>query len=731
MRWTARWLEQRGLGTVADAFDSRVAKSGDVDAMHAIARRALERGETAAAIAQLERATVINPKDAGLWCTLGAAYRHHDDFDAARTAYERALILKPEYPQVLSNLGEWCIARGNALEALEWFDKALACAPEFFEARLNKIAALFELARYDDAREEAERLVADEPDRPEPHLNLGNVLIHTGKAKQGIKQYMKAMDLRPGYPEAHFNLATLLGSREDMINSIDYLERQIKEKGETALQLGMLAAAHQAAGHLTEAESLCRRIFEKQPDNITALITMGSCLSSGGNAAAALPLYDRVVEIDKSQAGIGSNSVFECTYLSNLGREEVFRRHSHWAEQFEAPLLAPVDFSARNRDPGRKLRIGYVSADFVPHPVAYLLLDILRYHDENKFEVHCFSMAIRVDDVLPELREGADQWEDIFFLSDEELVDMIRKAEIDILVDLSGHTAHHRLMAFARRPAPVQVEWIGYFHSTGMKSLDYFITDPHTSPQAGGQLFSETPVFMPHTRFCYGPPAYTPDVMPLPAEQFGSITFGSFNRLPKMTDEVVSSWARILHAVPGSRLVLKAGALADTTTTERLRTRFEKFGIDPDRLELRENSSHPEMFAQYGDIDIALDPFPFNGGMTTLEALWMGVPVVTIAGNSVVSRQTVSALANIGLADELAFPGVDAYIQGAVALAHDRARLAKLRREMRPRMAASPLCQPEQFVRDLEALYRRMWQAWCRGDKLPSDIATVPAEVSR
>jgi predicted O-linked N-acetylglucosamine transferase (SPINDLY family) len=730
MRWTARWLERRGLSTVADTFDTRVARSGNIEAMHAVARRALERGDAAAALAQIENAIAIKPDDASLWCTLGAAHRHKDEMDEARHAYERAVALKPDYPQALSNLGEWCIAKGKAEEALQWFDKALACAPDFFEARLNKVAALFELARYDDARDAAEQLVADAPDRPEPYLNLGNVLIHTGKAKQGIKQYQKALELRPGYPEAHFNLASLLGSRDDLIAAIDYLERQIKDRGESVQHLGMLAAAHQAAGHLTQAEEFCHRVFEKQPDNIMALITLGSCLSSSGNAAAALPLYERIVELDRSQASMGSNVLFECNNIFGMAREEVFRRHREWAAHFETPLLAPVDFSARNRDPGRKLRIGYVSGDFMMHPVGFLLRDILRYHDKNQFEVHCFSMVVRADEVLPELRAAADKWEDIFFLSDEEVVELIRKAEIDILVDLSGHTAFHRLLAFARRPAPVQVEWIGYFHSTCMQSIDYFITDPHTTPPEGGQLFSEKPLCMPHTRFCFSPPEYSPELVPLPAEISGQITFGSFNRLSKITDEVVAAWARILQAVHGSRLVLKAGALTDTTVRERLTARFTKLGIVGDRLDLRESSPHIEMLAQYGEIDIALDPFPFNGGMTTLEALWMGVPVVTIAGNTVVSRQTVSALANIGLADELSFPNVEAYIQGVVALAADRARLRELRQQIRPRMAASPLCRPEQFASDLEALYRSMWEAWCRGEKLCGDIAAVSTEVS-
>jgi len=438
-----------------------------------------------------------------------------------------------------------------------------------------------------------------------------------------------------------------------------------------------------------------------------------------------MSLYERVVNLDSTQAGVGSNVLFEHNNVAQPARDEVFLRHLEWADRFEKPLLAPAIFTHRDRDPERRLRIGYVSGDFSRHPVGFLLRDILRYHDKSRYSIHCFSMLIRPEEVLPELREAADSWEDIFLLSDEEVTELIRQAEIDILVDLSGHTAFHRLLVFARRPAPVQAEWIGYFHSTGMKAIDYFITDPVTTPRRGGQLFSETPVYLPYTRFCYGPPEYAPEVVSPPFEKLGSITFGSFNRLPKLTEELVAAWGQILLAVPNSRLVVKSGALSDTLVKERLVARFERHGIRQERLVLRENSAHAEMFAEYGDIDIALDTFPFNGGMTTLEALWMGVPVVTVAGDTVVSRQTVSALVNIGLADELAFPSVEAYIEGAIALANNPARLTELRSQIRPRMITSPLRQSEQFTRDLEMLYRRMWQAWCAGEKLPSDIVAV------
>ena len=728
LRWAARWLERRGLGAVADTLDRQSALEGDVDALHDIARRALGRNQPESAIELLLQALAKAPNDAALYCSLGAAYRQTGALDASRTAYDQALVLQPDYLQVLSNLGEWCIVKGVNEEALDWFEKALVIDPGFFEARLNKTAALFELARFEEARDVSEKLVFDEPLRAEAYINLGNLLVHTGKTKQGIKHYKKALELQPGCPEAHFNLAALLGSKTDLANTISYLERRLKIGGESVHNLCMLAAAHQAGGHIGKAEELSRRILERQPNNITALITLGSCLGSSGDSSAAVELYERVIELDATQAVMGSNVLFEYNNIADMRRGALFNLHSKWAERHSHLLADNLSFPDHDRSPGRKLRIGYISGDFVAHPVGFLLRDILGNHNSDQFEVHCFSMVIRPEDVLPELRKAAKTWEEIFFLTDEEVVELVRKVKIDILVDLSGHTASHRLLVFGRKPAPVQAEWIGYFHSTGMTAIDYFITDRHTSPAESGQLFSETPVYLPHTRFCYGPPDYAPEVASVPSERTNFLTFGSYNRLPKLTDEAIAAWCAILIAIPGSRMIIKSSAFSEAVVEERLLTRFSHHQITPDRLVLREGSPHREMLAEYGEIDIALDTFPFNGGMTTLEALWMGVPVVTIAGDTVVSRQSVSALANIGLADELAFPDVEAYVAGAIALAQNPKRLAELRRELRPRMEASPLRQSKQFTKDLEDLYRRMWVAWCEGRKLESDVVGCPVQ---
>lgn len=717
-RWVSSWLDRHGLGSVANVIDQTDAQAGNVEVLHAVARRAIAAQDFAAARSALERALALAPQDGTLYCSLGAVQRHEGDFAGARLSYEAALARKPDYVQALSNLGELSLATQQPEEAIALLERALALAPHFFEARVNLGAALSEAGHLERARAVAQSLVDDEPQSAEAHLNLGNVLVHSGKGRMGVRAFRKALDLRPGYPEAHFNLATFLGSRDDLVLAIGFLERKVREQGDSVQNLAMLASAKQAGGHMAEAEVLCKKILERQSDNSVALITLASCMSARGDVRGAIDLYARVVAADPSQAAVASNIAFETTNLDGMDREAVFRAHTGWARQY-TESVAPIDRGyTPDRDPRRKLRIGYISGDFVLHPVGFLLREILACHDREHFEVYCYSMVVRPEDVLPEIKAAAHVWEEVFLLSDDELATLIASHRIDIMVDLSGHTAYHRLLALARRPAPVQVEWIGYFHSTGMTAIDYFITDPTTTPPDGGQRFTEIPVYLPNSRFCYGAPAHAPDVAPVPCLRNGHITFGSFNRLPKVTESIVAAWSRILHGVPGSRMVLKSLALSEADTRERVWARFADYGITAARVDLREVSGHTAMLAEYGDIDIALDTCPFNGGMTTLEALWMGVPVVTVAGNTVVSRQTVSVLANIALDAELAFADLDTYVAGAVALAANPERLRALRADLRPRMQASPLRDAPQFTRDLEALYRRMWMAWCNGNRL-------------
>lgn len=729
----ARWCDKNGMASLAITCLRHAARGAQPAAVEAALRlgyKLLAEGSFKAAAEVCRQALTHSPEQARLWCALGAAQRHLAQMDGALDAYERAVELDPRYAQAWSNRGEWKLMRGENQAALDDLDRALSLDGTLVEALNNRVAALFELGRLKDAEAAARAAIERYPGQAALHVNLGNVLLHSGKGRPAVRAFKKALECDPACAEAQVALAALLGESGRLGAALDYLKQEIAVKGESAQRLASLALAQKTQGEVEAAEAVCRKVLDLQPGNISALVTLAGCLGERGDHRAAIDLHLRALETNPDMPAFYSNIAFDTTYLDDMTAAEVFDHHREWARRFEAPAADRAYAHAPPAPGERPLRIGYISGDFGTHPVGFLLRDVARFHDRSKFYIHCYSMMRGSDAITETIRANADCWNDVLLLGDDDLAEQIREDRIDILVDLSGHTAYNRLPVFVRRPAPVQATWIGYFHSTGLESIDYFITDPHTSPRDCGQSFSETPVWLPHSRFCYSPPDYAPPVAPPPSSDGRPPTFGSFNRVEKLVEPVLAAWTRILDAVPGSRLLLKAGTLNSEFQRADLRRRFAAFGVGGDRLELRGASPHPEMLAEYGDIDIALDPFPFNGGMTTLEALWMGVPVVTIAGHGVVSRQTVSALANLGLADELAVADVDGYVAGATALANDPARLAALRRELRPRMQASPICRPERFARDLEALYLRMWQAWREGRRLPSDIAPGVPDVA-
>lgn len=726
------WLDDKRLAAVAETCFRHAGNSGGRDGAQAMVRLGkgrLASGKFAEALAAYKEAIRLDPGNPGIWTGFGAAHRHLAEFDQARRAYQRALEIDPDYPQALTNLGESWLVEGQPERALECFERVLQRDPRFYEALANRVAALFECGRFADAEAAARAAIELHPESAPLHVNLGNVLVHTGKARPGLLAYRKALELQPGYDEALFNLAILQNNAEALQDSVGLIRRRIAERGKSAYLMGMEALALKSSRQLAAAEAACRKLLDRHPDHIIGLVTLANCLSARGNSLESIEYYEKAVALRPEMSGIFSNVPFESNYLPGLSPEELFQRHMRWAERYEAPLLEKQFRHTPSGDPERRLRIGYVSGDFCNHPVGSLLREVVRCHDRQAVEIHCFSSFTVADEVTAAIRRHADHWHEIQLMADEEVAALIRDLGIDILVDLSGHTAFNRLPVFALKPAPVQATWIGYFHSTGLSSIDYFISDPYTSPQGGRQRFSETLVRLPHSRFCYCPPYYAPGVAESPAARNGYVTFGSFNRPEKLADPVIDAWTRIAIAVPDARLLIKAGGLNDEETARRLSERFEAQGMDSARLILRPSSSHHQMFEEYGEVDIALDPFPFNGGMTTLEALWMGVPVVTLAGDNIVSRQSASALTNVGL-QELIHSDWPSYIRSAVALAGDRERLAELRNDIRLRMSRSPLCQAEEFARDLEFLYRRMWQAWCAGGKLGGDVVEAP-RISR
>jgi protein O-GlcNAc transferase len=423
--------------------------------------------------------------------------------------------------------------------------------------------------------------------------------------------------------------------------------------------------------------------------------------------------YRKAVSIRPDHARTLSNLLFCLNYDDKLTNAELLAAHREWDERYGHEVPRPTSY-ANERAPGRRLKIGYVSPDFRAHSVAYFLEPLLKAHDHQAVEVFCYAEVARADRVTEYLRGFADHWLITVGLSDDELTERIRGDGIDILVDVAGHTADNRLRVFARKPAPVQATWLGYPNTTGLSAIDYRIVDAVTDPPGQADAWASEKLLRLDGGFiCYGGLEGAAPPAPPPCLTTGHVTFGSFNNPGKISNATMDAWASLLERLPDARLLLKGKSFTDPTACALYRARLAERGVAAERVELMATvPSAAAHLAVYDRVDVALDPFPHNGTTTTCEALWMGVPVVTLRGDRHAGRVGASLLGQIGLTDLLA-NSVEEYIEIAAALANDRSRLADLRRSLRPRMEASPLCDSRAFARKMEAAFRSMWHRWC------------------
>jgi protein O-GlcNAc transferase len=466
-------------------------------------------------------------------------------------------------------------------------------------------------------------------------------------------------------------------------------------------------------GRCTEAIAQLGAALRLRPGYAAAHDNLGRALKAQGRTAEAV-LHHRAALALKPDPKTHSNLLYSLNLLPQISPAEIFSEHRRWAERYAEPdragtMAASVDFTA-----GRRLRVGFLSPDFVNHAVAYFFSPVLCHQDRDRFETFCYSNAPIPDEMTETLRGQAAHWRDIARLGDDETVNLIRNDRIDILVDLAGHTAHHRLLVFARRPAPVQVTWLGYPNTTGLTAIDYRLTDAVCDPVGRTEIWhSESLERLPEGFSCYAPPPDAPPVNPLPALPTGQLTFGSCNNFAKVTPEMIGLWAGVLGDHPGSRLLLKSRGFADPDTAQRVCDAFGRAGVAADRLCLdAQNRSVREHLRLYHRIDVALDTFPYNGATTTCEALWMGVPVVTLAGDTHAARVGASFLTQIGRPEWIA-ESAAGYRAICRQLAENLPQLATIRADLRERMGRSSLCDGPGFVRRLETAFRAMWVARC------------------
>jgi predicted O-linked N-acetylglucosamine transferase (SPINDLY family) len=554
------------------------------------------------------------------------------------------------------------------------------------------------------------------------HSNLGSSLKDLGRLDDAVAAYSAAIRIKPDYAEAHSNLSVALQELRRFNDAVAACRTAICIKPDLAEGHCNLGNALTELGRLDDAVIAYGAAIRIEPDRAETHCNLGVVLQELGRIDDAVAAYSAAIGIKPDYAVAHSNRLMCLHHVRGMSGNAILERARRFADQFEGKSESSFRFSS---DPDCRLRIGYVSGDFARHPVGYFLSRVLANHDRTAVEVFCYSNRPLADDMTTQLQSTADHWRSLVGLSDQAAAALVAADGIHVLIDLSGHTAFNRLPMFAQKPAPVQATWLGFWGTTGLSVMDYILSDSVTIPPGEEGFYSEKVLRLPGSRFCYQPPDYAPPPVPPPCLRGGGATFGSFNNVTKVGPEVVRLWSAVLQAVPGSRLLLKWKSLADAHLRQRLTDDFAAAGIGPERLELRGASFHPEMLAEYGDVDVALDPFPFSGCLTSCEALWMGVPVITLPGAATPSRQTQGFLQVLGLSEWIAGSPAD-YVRAAAALVGDGERLADLRRSLRPRMAGSPLCDGLTFTRGLEAAYREVWRTWCNSH----DRRGLPVEPS-
>ncbi|MGA3068131.1 MAG: tetratricopeptide repeat protein, partial [Tepidisphaeraceae bacterium] len=622
----------------------------------------------------------------------------------------------PDHGEAIGLLGMLYLQLDRPADAARVLRNAVAQTPQSPEIQYNFGLALCANQDWTSAIAAFESAIRLRPDYAPAYNGLGSALRATSQLAPALEAYRKAVELKPQTAGFWNNLGIVLQTLGQSAEGARAFERALTLKPDYADALSNLATAQRMNGRPFQSAQTSRRaiaIQERLPD---AWNNLGNALRDCGQIPQAAEAYARAVEFAPRDAGFGSNLVYALHFQSDLDPAEVFRRHLEWNQRYAAPLATQIRRPGNDRDLNRRLRIGYVSPDFREHSVAYFLVNLFTFHDPAQFEIFAYADVPQPDKVTTRLQQWVAHWRSAVGLSDAILAEMIRNDRIDILVDLAGHTANNRLLVFARKPAPVQITHIGYPYSTGMTAMDYRFTDAYADPPGMTDPFhTEKIIRLPNTFLCFSPPNNAPDVGPLPQAKAGYTTFGSFNSLAKISTATIELWVRLLRAAPTSRLMIKSiGGLAEPEPKKMLLDHFVAGGIEPDRIVLREKlptgAAHLEL---YNQIDIALDTYPYHGTKTTCDALWMGVPVISLAGPTHPSRVGVSLLSNVGLPNLVARSPQE-YVQKGVELAGNPAKLAQLRAELRGRMSESPLCNGKEFARHIEDAYRQLWAEFCR-----------------
>jgi predicted O-linked N-acetylglucosamine transferase (SPINDLY family) len=751
-------LAQRGQMEAAIAsYRNAVALKPDFIQAHNNLGNALRAiGRPQEAVSAFQRALEIQPEEVELLNNLGNALKDTGSLNDALAAYHRAVLIKPDFAQAWFNLGVTLDKLGRTEDAVPAWQQAIKFLPDHPESHRNLGAALAVLnqlpeavavyhralelrlddpdvhnelgnallcmGRRDEAVAEFRRALGLKADFVEAHNNLGNALRGLGQLEQAVAAYHRALDIDPNMAMTHYNLGCVLRDEGKLEEAVASYRRALELDPSHVDAHNNLGNAYKDLGRLDEAFSAFQQAQQLDPGYPQACNNLANALRDQGLIDEALAAYRRSLQLWPGDARVQSNLIYTLHYHPGEIEPLLAEELAKWNRQFAAPLKLQSRRRPHDRNPDRRLRIGYVSPDFRDHVAGRYVWPLFRCHDDANFEIVCYSGVIKPDETTASLRAHADRWHNVTTLSDESLAELIRQDGIDILVDLSQHMAGNRLPVFARQPAPVQVSFAGYPESTGLDAIGYRISGRWLEGEcrmqdAGLKLQDRRErdshpapgVFLIDTFWCYDPCGIDLAVNDLPAAAGDGVIFGCLNNFCKVNGTVLKVWAQVLAAVRNSRLVLLS---ASGSHRQRVVDLFQREGITSNRIEFVEMRPRREYLELYHRLDIALDPFPYGGHTTSLDALWMGVPIVTLAGRRAVSRAGLSQLSNLGLPELIAF-SEDEYVAIASDLARDLPRLAELRGTLRARMEASPLMDAPAFARNIEAAYRAMWRESC------------------
>ena len=665
------------------------------------ALQALDRWQDAAEA--YRRVLRSDPDSFDAQSALGVALQRAGQLAQAAAAYRSALALRPHDAAATANLGAVLREMGDVDQAIELLRVAVNLEPLAASHAVNLGIALCQRRDFRAAELILRETLAREPHHAEAAFNLGNALRGLGRTRAALEQYRHAASLRPDYADAFNNLGNVHKELGDFSAAMAAFESALLARPDYVLALNNLGCLLRTLGRSDEAEAMLRRGLAIDPHHAALHDNLGNVLKDAGALDEAIACFRKALELDPENAATHSNLAYALNFQS-LEARPILDECLRWNARFGVPVRA-LDSARRPDVSPRRLKIGYVSPDFRDHCQSLFTVPLLAHHDHGAFEVFCYSSVERPDEYTRRIEGFADVWRDVRALDDAALSEAIRADDIDILIDLTMHMANGRPLTFARKPAPVQIAWLAYPGTTGIGAIDYRLSDPRLDPRDFDSHYSERTLRLADSFWCYDPLTDQPDVNPLPALERGYLTFGCLNNPCKLTQDTLQLWGGVMRAVPDAKLLLMA---PPGRHRRRLLQRLAAQEIAEERIRFVEFRPRAEYLRSYHDIDLGLDTFPYNGHTTSLDSLWMGVPMITRVGRTCVGRGGLSQLFHLGLTG-LAADSDAGFVSTAVAWGSDIPRLAALRQQLRARLERSPLMDAARFAQSIEDAYRRAW----------------------